>query len=86
MAKVRFKFKASADAGERRRVVEQLKQAGASHVTPLFPGDDDPELADLYSAEVAGGTVESDAIAQLNKNSAVQFAEADVKRKLIKPK
>lgn len=48
---------------------------------PLFPDDDDPELAALYVVEVpdddAGGTLD-----ELKRSNAVEFAEPEAERRL----
>ena len=55
-----------------------LDVAGA---VPLFPGDDDPELAALYVIELPDDEAE-EALTKLKCSSAVEFAEAQPERRL----
>ena len=48
---------------------------------PLFPDEDDPELASLYVVELPDDEAE-DALDQLKRSSAVEFAERQAERGL----
>ena len=69
--KIRLKFHARASATERRRVLDGLD------AEPVFPDDDDPELAALYVAEA-----DEHLLAALKRSPAVEFAEPEAKRRL----
>jgi hypothetical protein len=55
-----------------------LDVAGA---VPLFPGDDDPELASLYVLELPDDEAE-ETLTELKRSSAVEFAEPQPERRL----
>jgi hypothetical protein len=55
-----------------------LEVAGA---VPLFPGDDDPELAALYVVELPDDEAE-ETLTKLKRSSAVECAEAQPERRL----
>jgi hypothetical protein len=81
--RVEFKFLESAPADQRKPVVEKLAMLGAK-VEPLFPDEQDPELASLYKAEdVPDDAVES-VVSELAAHEAVEFAERTPERKLIR--
>jgi hypothetical protein len=48
--RLEFKFREKVPPSQRREIVEKVAQIGASEVGPLFPGDNDPELASMYKA------------------------------------
>jgi hypothetical protein len=74
--KIQLKFREDADEGERRRVLDGLEDAEA-----LFPDEDDPELAALYVAELA----DDEALGDLQRDRAVEFAEPEAERRLHLP-
>ena len=55
-----------------------LDVAGA---VPLFPDDDDPELAALYVLELPDDEA-AETLTKLKRSSAVEFAEAQPERRL----
>jgi hypothetical protein len=82
--RVDFKFRESAPADQRKQVIEQAAAKGHVTVAPLFPDEQDPELASMYKAEgVPAGEVE-DLVTQLGASEAVEFAERTPERKLIR--
>jgi hypothetical protein len=81
--KVQFKFKARAGAKAREALIAALRRVGARDVHALFPDERDAELARLFVAEVAdeaGGR----ALALLEQSAAVEFAEREARRRLIR--
>ena len=82
--KVHFKFKATTNQRAQEKVFAALRGQGATGVRPLFPGDTHKQLARLYSAEVNDEAEQQRALALLKKSSAVEFAEPEVTRRLIR--
>jgi hypothetical protein len=69
--RIRFKFHLRASDHERRGVLDDLD------AQPLFPDDDDPELASLYVADISERR-----LAELKRSAAVEFAEPEPDRRL----
>jgi len=74
--KIQFKLREDADDDECRRVVAKVAQAER-----LFPEDDDPELATIWVADVPDDRA-ADALDELKRSSAVEFAEPQAERGL----
>ncbi len=81
--KLQVKFKENAPVSERDGVIGALSERGASAVRPLFPEARDPELGSLYVVELNGGDRQR-LLGYLKKAKAVEFAEPEVRRKLIR--
>jgi hypothetical protein len=82
--RLEFKFRESAPPSARQRVVEKVKELGASKVEPLFPDEADPELASLYKAEGVPDDRSEQVVSQLGGLDEVDFAERTPERKLIR--
>jgi hypothetical protein len=82
--RVEFKFVESAPADQRKQVVEKLAQLGAETVEPLFPDEQDPELASLYKAEGVPDEQAESLVSELAAHEAVEFAERTPERRLIR--
>jgi hypothetical protein len=80
VAQVHFKLKEGAPAPERRRVIEALHEQGAK-VDRLFPGENDPELSDVFAASGPEHLQAKDLLDVLNRSKAVDFAEEAPLRK-----
>jgi hypothetical protein len=81
--KLNFQFVEGTSAKTRAAVCEDLRQAGAQDVHPLFPGESDPELGALQVAEVEPGKSQS-VLKWLRARKEVAFAEEPVRRKLVR--
>lgn len=81
--RVQFKFNESAPVAERQELVRVVKRHGAASVEPLFPGESDPELASLYTAECPPEADGGELISMLDSSDVIEFAEAEPTRKLI---
>lgn len=84
--KVQFKFRDGIDADGRRRVLGALGSHGAKGVRRLFPDERDNELAYIYIIEVSDEDAGRRLLSLLNRSRAVEFAEWEARRKLIKPR
>jgi len=82
--RVEFKFRESAPADQRKQVIEQAAAKGGVDVAPLFPDEQDPELASMYKAEGVPADEVEDLVSQLGASQAVEFAERTPERKLIR--
>ncbi len=82
--RVEFKFRESAPADQRKQVIEQAAAKGGVDVAPLFPDEQDPELASMYKAEGVPADEVEDLVSQLGASKAVEFAERTPERKLIR--
>jgi hypothetical protein len=82
--RVEFKFRESAPSNFRRKVVENVTKLGAKKVEPLFPDENDPELASMYKAEGVPDDVAESLISNLEAHDEVEFAERTPERKLIR--
>ena len=85
MTKLQFKFRGDSTSAARHRVIASLESEGADKVEPIFPGDSDEELATLYSALVDERLVAS-LLRRLKRSRAIEFAEPEVERTLIRPR
>jgi hypothetical protein len=84
MPKVNFKFHKDATTASRTAVLANLKAAGAVAVRPLFPETDDEDLATMYIAETPDDPASKALIEHLNKSKAIDFAELQPRRKLVR--
>ena len=84
MPKINFKFHKNATTASRNAVLATLREAGALAVRPLFPETDDEELATMYIAETADDPASKALIEHLNKSKAIDFAEPQARRKLVR--
>ena len=80
MAQVHFKLKEGTSAPERRRVIETLHERGAK-VDPLFPGEKDPGLSDVFAVSGPDDLQAQDLLDVLKQSKAVDFAEEAPLRK-----
>ena len=81
--KLHFQFAPSVSEAVRAELIQRLKQQGARVVRPLFPGENDPELAAIQVVESDDVTGEK-LLQQLKSFRTVQYAEVAPKRKLIR--
>lgn len=81
--RLEFKFREATPPERRKEVVEQVAKLGATSVEPLFPGEQDPELASLYKAEGVPDERADEAVSALGRHEAIEFAEPTPERKLI---
>lgn len=81
---VRFKFKTNTGRKVRQAVIRALRAEGVGGVRQLFPGDENETLALLYVAEVGNRSVQSRALSILKGCPAVEFAEPEMIRRLIR--
>ncbi|MEM7408869.1 MAG: hypothetical protein AAF430_01375 [Myxococcota bacterium] len=82
--KIQLKFKASASERSKDRVAAQLKRRGADRVRPLFPGDEDEEFSLLHVVDCEDQDVADKLLRYLKRSRAVEFAEGEARRRLIK--
>lgn len=80
--KLHLKFKPDADDEAIREVILQAEAAGASAVTPMFPGSTNPLLGRIYSVEVPDADKAKRLMADLGKASAVDYVEGEMRRSL----
>jgi hypothetical protein len=80
VAQVHFKLKEGTPAPERRRVIDALHAQGAK-VDPLFPGEKDPELSDVFAVSGPQDLEAKDLLEVLQRSKAVDFAEEAPLRK-----
>jgi hypothetical protein len=82
---IQFKFREDAAAERRAEIEHEVAAApGSPTVRPLFPGEEDPELATIFRVEGVPEDQEAALIDRLNSDADVEFAEPDVRRKLIR--
>ncbi len=82
--KLQFKFKGKAGEKHRKRVLDALSQGGARAVRRLFPNETDKELAALYVVDFEGEGAGQQLLELLKGSKDIEFAEGEVRRKLIK--
>lgn len=80
---LQLKFKEGASPAQRCQVVDHLAAHGAAEVRPLFPDATDSIRSSLYIVRMSDGD-EEPLLQFLNKAAAVEFAEREVRRKLVK--
>ncbi len=83
--KLHFKFREGLDNGLRLRFIQTLKNHGAQGVRRLFPKETDGELATMYTVEVSRMAVARKVLDFLRSADSVEFAESELRRKLIQP-
>jgi hypothetical protein len=81
--KLQLKFREDASEEQRREVVEDLSARGACEVHPLFPDATDGVRGSLYIVDL-NGVSEKRVLGILNRADAVEFAEPEVRRKLVR--
>ena len=84
MTTLLFKFHPEADRHERERVMSAVREAGARTVKPLFPGEDDDELARMYVVESQDDDDDDRLFALLKADPAVESVEEPPRRRLIR--
>lgn len=82
MSRLQFKFTDQSSAEARHTLISVVRKAGAA-VRPLFPGDDDPELALVFVVEAAD-TEASRLMSVLGASAEVEYAETEPRRQLIR--
>ena len=81
--KVQFKFRERIGEAGRKRVLSALGPRGATGVRRLFPGERDEELANIYIVDVPDQATGRRVLTLLNGSREVEFAEWEVRRKLL---
>jgi hypothetical protein len=81
---IQFKFREDAPADERVQLIRTLQEKHGPTVRPLFPGDNEPELAALYRVEGVAPERVPEVLALLRASKYVDFAESDARRGLIR--
>ena len=84
MMKLQFKFRETTAQADRIKVFNNLDKHGAINVRPLFPDADDAELAALYVVDYKDELAGQQLLKLLNASTAVEFAEREARRKLIR--
>jgi hypothetical protein len=79
-----FKFTESVPPGRRLKVIEHVKQLGATHVAPQFPGESDPELASMYKVEGLPDERTGEVVSELDGLDEIEYAAPTPQRKLIR--
>jgi hypothetical protein len=81
--RMQLKFRESAPDRSRKEVIETIEDRGKASVSPLFPGDSDPELASLYAVEGVPDASAKELMELVGEHDAVEFLEPGAQRKLI---
>lgn len=81
--KLQFKFNEASNTADRKKVIRELNASGAQNVRRLFPEEEDAELAALYMVDYTDESTGQGLLKLLQSEAAVQFAEGEVRRKLI---
>ncbi len=81
--KLRFKLRAGTSAAGLRALHEALAKHGAV-MQRLFPDQADDELASLHTVDVPDETTGKRVLALLKQAPAVEFAEPEARRRLIR--
>ena len=84
MTALLFNFHPEADRHERERVLSAVREAGARTVEPLFPGEDDDELARMFVVESPDDVVDDRLLALLEADPAVESVEEPPRRRLMR--
>jgi hypothetical protein len=80
--KLQLKFRDDASEEQREKVIEDLSANGVEAVRPLFPDATDGVRGSLYVVELNLAS-ETRVLSFLNRVDAVEFAEPEVRRKLV---
>jgi len=81
--RLQLKFREDAPPAERDRLIGDLSSKGAATVRPLFPDSNDRLRGSLYVVDFNSGS-EKKMLDYLNEADAVEFAEPEVRRKLLR--
>jgi hypothetical protein len=84
MLKLQFKFRDKAVEAARKQVISALSKHGAKSVRRLFQNETDEELASLYIVDCQDESSGREILNLLKASPAVEFAEGEVRRKLIR--
>lgn len=82
--KLNFKFKDEVGSPPRQRLIRSLQEHGASAVRPLFPAESDRDLGAFFVVEAKKDETAEGLLELLNESELVDFAEAEVVRKLVR--
>lgn len=80
--KLHFKFASGASEKDRAGLVDNVRRCGVRSIEPLFPGEEDRELAAIQVVE-AGDAAAERVLEILQNDEAVDFAESEPVRKLL---
>jgi hypothetical protein len=81
--KLQLKFREDASEEQRGQIIEDLSANGAGAVRPLFPDAADGVRGSLYIVELNVAS-KTRVLSFLNRADAVEFAEPEVRRKLVR--
>ena len=81
--KLQLKFREDASEEQREQIIEELSAQGACEVRPLFPDATDGVRGSLYIVDLNVAS-EKRVLTFLNRADAVEFAEPEVQRKLVR--
>jgi hypothetical protein len=81
--KLQLKFREDASEEQREKVVQDLSAQGACEARPLFPDATDGVRASLYIVDL-NGVSQKRILTFLKRADAVEFAEPEVRRKLVR--
>lgn len=82
--RLHFKFRDNVGQGPRASLVDALGEHGATAVRRLFADEADEELATLYVVDFADERSGKKLLELLRESKVVEFAEEEVRRKLIR--
>jgi hypothetical protein len=81
---IQFKFREDAPDEQRAQLIRTVQEQYGAAVRPLFPGEEEPELAALYRVEGVAADRVPQALDMLSASKDVDFAESDAPRRLIR--
>jgi hypothetical protein len=81
--KLQLKFREDASDEQREQVIDDLSAECAAAVRPLFPDATDGVRGSLYIVDLNGAS-ETRVLRFLDRADAVEFAEPEVRRRLIR--
>jgi hypothetical protein len=81
--KLQLKFREDASEEQREQIIEDLSANGVGAVRPLFPDATGGVRASLYIVDLNVAS-EKRVLTFLNRADAVEFAEPEVRRKLVR--
>jgi hypothetical protein len=84
MERLIFKFKNDASEEQRQAIIRTLIKKGVDEVRHLFPADKEDDMSSLFVADVKTEHMQQNLVRILGKMNEIEFAESDVKRKLIR--
>jgi hypothetical protein len=73
--RINFKFQETSSPDDRKLIIEQVRKLGAEEIEPMFPDEEDAELASFYKAKDIPEEQMDDVVATISGFDGIEYAE-----------